>query len=221
MATPGGTPRRTARPRAYATSRGLDRVVFFTDAISAIAITLLILPLVDLVPDSSTDGSTAGQFLLENSDELLGFGISFAVIARLWYAHHQIFEHVVKYTSLLAWLSVAWAFTIVVLPLPTAITAEFPPTPFTVGLYIGTMFVSSAILTGISWLIKGNPDIEAPDNPVSRRGFTGSVTTTALFAVAFLGGTLVPGVDYAALLLLLLAGPIGALLSRRRKNDVG
>lgn len=195
--------------------------MFFTDAISAIAITLLILPLVDLVPDSSADGTTAGQFLLENSAELLGFGISFVVIARLWYAHHQIFEHVVKYTTRLAFLSVLWALTIVVLPLPTAITAEFPTTAFTVGLYIGTMFASSAILTAMSWVIRGNSDIESADNPMTRRSLHGSILTTSLFALAFLVGTLIPDVGYWSLLVLLLTAPIGALLRRREKNDVG
>jgi uncharacterized membrane protein len=40
------------REQAMQTERGLDRLTYFTDAIAAIAITLLILPIVDHVADS-------------------------------------------------------------------------------------------------------------------------------------------------------------------------
>ncbi|BDI21956.1 TMEM175 family protein [Herbiconiux sp. L3-i23] len=216
-------PRTRSHREAYASSRGLDRVVFFTDAIAAIAITLLILPLVDLVPESASDGRSPAEFFADNWPEVFGFGISFLVISRLWYAHHQLFEHVRAYTGRLALLSVAWAFTIVVLPLPTAMTAEFEPSHFTVGFYIGTMLLSSALLTIMTFLIHRNSDIEAPENPVTRRVLIGSVTITSLFALALLIGVLATDVNYWSLFVLLLAGPVGSLLERLLpgQRDVG
>lgn len=202
------------RRTAFASSRGLDRVVFFTDAIAAIAITLLILPLVDLVPESSSDGAGPADFFEAHLPEVFGFVISFVVISRLWYAHHQLFEHVQAYTGRLALLSVAWAFTIVVLPLPTAITAEFEPSRFTIAFYIGTMLLSSALLTIMSFLIRGNPAMEAPENPLTLRGLLGSVTITALFAIALVIGVLAPQINYWSLFVLVLAGPIASLFTR-------
>ena len=207
-----------ARRSRYATSRGLDRVVFFTDAIAAIAITLLILPLVELVPTSSQGGATPMDFIVSNSDQVLSFVISFLVIARLWYAHHQLFEHVVKYTPVIAVLSVLWAFTVVVLPLPTAMVSEFPPSAFTVAFYVGTMFVSSATLTAMTFAIKGHPEAEAHDHPVTARALIGSMTITGLFAVALLVGLIFTGINYWALLVLVIAGPVARLVDRARPS---
>ncbi|MFD1715927.1 TMEM175 family protein [Amnibacterium flavum] len=203
----------TRRSR-FATSRGLDRVVFFTDAIAAIAITLLILPLVDLVPQSSEGGATPVDFIVSNGAQVISFLISFLVIARLWYAHHQLFEHVVQYTPLIAVLSVLWAFTVVVLPLPTAMTSEFEPSVFTVAFYVGTMTLSSATLTAMAFAVRGHPDAESKDNPVSVHALVGSLTITVLFVTALIVGLFFPDINYWALLVLVVAGPVGAVIER-------
>ncbi|THG28589.1 TMEM175 family protein [Naasia lichenicola] len=184
------------------TERGLDRVVFFTDAIAAIAITLLILPVVEAVSEVSSESASPVAIFSEHAGQLISFVISFAVIARLWYAHHQLFEHVEAYSPRLILLGVAWAFTIVLLPLPTAITAEFSPSPLTVGFYIGTMLLSSALLTSMTLLVRRSPQIQAADNPVTNRRLVGSAATTIAFAVALVLGALVPVINYWALLLL-------------------
>ena len=201
-------------PRGYTSSRGLDRVVFFTDAIAAIAITLLILPLVDLVPESAKTDPDPWAFMVANAPQLLSFVISFAVIARLWYAHHQIFEHVARYSGRLALLSVIWAFTVVVLPLPTALVSEFDASVFTVIFYIGTMLLSSCTLTGMALLIRGSSHLESDDNPVSSKAIAGSLTTTALFAIALAVGLFLPDVNYWALATLALSGPVSAVVLR-------
>lgn len=81
------------------TTLGLNRVVFFTDAVTAIAITLLILPVVDSVAAATNKGHSAGQFLADNEVQLVALALSFAVIARLWISHHSTFEHVAAYNA--------------------------------------------------------------------------------------------------------------------------
>jgi len=61
--------------------RGLERLILFSDAVVAIALTLLILPLTDVEIEA---GQTLVEVLRSNSGKLLAFGISFAVIARYW-----------------------------------------------------------------------------------------------------------------------------------------
>ncbi|MFP3380774.1 TMEM175 family protein, partial [Bacillus sp. SIMBA_069] len=72
------------------TERGLDRLVNFSDAAVAIAITLLILPLVDAA--GQIGHSSFGEFIDKNFWEIFAFVVSFAVIARFWVVHHRIFE---------------------------------------------------------------------------------------------------------------------------------
>jgi uncharacterized membrane protein len=196
------------------TTRGLERLVFFTDAVVAIAITLLILPLVDAASNASDSNVGPAEFLSDHYWQILAFLISFAVIARLWVAHHRLFEHIAAYNAGVVWCSLGWAFTIVVLPLPTAMTAQFDPGPVTIGFYVGTMLASSALLTLLMLVVRRNPALQAPGNPIARNVVLNSVSTTGLFLLALVIGVLVPALNYFALFLLVFSGPVRRLLER-------
>ncbi|MGI3786608.1 MAG: TMEM175 family protein, partial [Janthinobacterium lividum] len=85
-----------------------ERLVFFTDAVVAIALTLLILPLVDLVPQASRSGLRLGDLLRDNLPELGSFLLSFVVISRFWWAHHQLFGHVSALSPALVRWNLLW-----------------------------------------------------------------------------------------------------------------
>src|ERR1700710_1857410 len=97
------------------TERSAERLIFFTDAVVAIAITLLILPLVDIVAMDAARSTPVpiARLLDKDFSQLLAFGLSFLIIARFWMAHHEIMADVVRTSATLMWLDVAWVFTIV------------------------------------------------------------------------------------------------------------
>jgi uncharacterized membrane protein len=202
------------------TDRGLDRLTFFTDAIAAIAITLLILPLVDLVPAADAAAPPL-DFLHDHLAELLAFTLSFAVIARLWMAHHSLFEHVAAYSAPLRTLSLVWAFTIVVLPLPTAMVAHWQPVATIVGFYIGTMFISSCLLTAMMLLVRRNPHLQNVANPLESTRILSSLLSSAEFLVALVIGTVFREVNFFALLLLFASTPILAIVRRHSRAVPG
>ena len=73
-----------------------SRIVAFSDGVFAIAITLLVLNLgiaKDLAPTKVADA------LWDQRENLLAFGISFAVIGRFWLVHHRFFGDVVAFDS--------------------------------------------------------------------------------------------------------------------------
>jgi uncharacterized membrane protein len=200
------------------TERGLDRLVFFTDAVTAIAITLLILPLVDAVTSDTAKSASVEQFIGSHLGQLATFALSFVVIARLWLAHHSLFEHVRSYSPQLVFLDLFWAFTIVLLPLPTALIAQFRTDTVTTGFYIGTMTLSSVALSAMAVIVHKNPELELKDNPLTGDKVFASIATTVEFALALILGVTVPAINFSALLILLLGIPLEAIMTRRRAN---
>jgi len=94
-----------------------DRVLFFSDAVFAIAITLLAVEL--HVP--SNPHIPSGHDLFEARNSILGFGISFAVIALFWLGHHGIFRYITALDRPLIILNLLFLGTIAFLPYPTTL----------------------------------------------------------------------------------------------------
>ncbi|MET0237643.1 MAG: TMEM175 family protein [Kibdelosporangium sp.] len=197
------------------TSREPDRLILFTDAVVAIAITLLILPLVDLANEPVEHAS---EIVTGHLDQIGGFLLSFVVIARLWLAHHRMFQHVRFSTSALVLWNMLWVFTVVVLPFPTELAGRFGRDTFTVAFYIGTILASSISQTALIMIIHRHPEIQDPDNRLSVRDVAGSVTATGLIALALILAMLVPPLSYFPMLLLLLSHPVLLLWERTRSN---
>jgi uncharacterized membrane protein len=95
-----------------------ERLTFFSDAVIAIALTLLALDLP--VPRGDTDGALL-RSAFDHREEYLAFGISFAVIAAQWSAHHRVFRYVTTLGGRLTGLSLLWLFLQVVTPFATRV----------------------------------------------------------------------------------------------------
>jgi uncharacterized membrane protein len=194
------------------TERGLDRLVTFLDAVVAIAITLLVLPLIEVLAEDR--GADLGVVLSDNVGQFGAFALSFVVIARLWLAHHAIVESVGGYDVLFLWLNLLWTFTIVLLPFATQVIAEFGTDRLSVGLYIGTILASSSATTALVLLLRRRAPlrrhgVSAADVDVAR-----SVATTGLLALALVVGVVFRSVNFFAMFLLFLSGPAERLVHR-------
>ena len=196
------------------THRSVERLTFFTDAVVAIALTLLVLPLLESVPEAAGRGDSTAQWLGEHGDQLVALGVSFAVVSTYWMSHHRIFEHVVGYTPVLVRLSFLWMLAIVFLQVPTALVYALPTDRPLVALYIGTMTVGSAMLTALAWAVHRDPSCQDPDDPLPSSSVRHSLVITLLFVLALTVGVALPGLNFLALLLLLLARPARWALDR-------
>ncbi|OQP63110.1 hypothetical protein A3860_03815 [Niastella vici] len=104
-----------------------ERVIFFSDAIVAIAITLLALNLKLEIP---TDHHVSFSDLLLPWRNYLAFILSFINIAGFWRTHHNAFIHIYKMDDLMMFLNICWLFLIVTLPFATTlVSAHFAETP--------------------------------------------------------------------------------------------
>jgi uncharacterized membrane protein len=194
-----------SEPSAQEEPRSVERLVLFTDAVVAIAITLLVLPLVDAVSEAVAAGAPSTDVIVENWAQIFSFLLSFYVIAQLWSAHHGLLEGVTAARRGVFTLNMLWVLTIVVLPFVTEMIGGYGTDRFTVLLYIGMVLSSSACLTALSVVIRG-------------RLVAGAGSATGLLGVALLLALLVPPVGYAGLLLLVLS-PLVERLWRRWRPD--
>jgi uncharacterized membrane protein len=185
-----------------------ERLVFFSDAVVAIALTLLVLPLADAVrTDKAPNGGMlpVGTLLSNNEPLILSFLLSFVVIVRFWIGHHRVFEQVKAYSMTLMWLNMAWVLTIVILPFPTELVAAYPSHDrIVLVFYIGTLFVSSLLLTALLWVVRNDPEVARAEHVISDRWWFDSITSTLFFALALTLVAAFPQLSYYPLLVNML-----------------
>jgi uncharacterized membrane protein len=189
---------------------GKERLLAFSDGVVAIALTLLILPLAELVPETGEPAQSGLTIITDNLAPIGSFVLSFAVIARFWAVHHRIFDDAERVDRVLVRLNTLWLFSIVVLPFPTEMVGTFSDDPFTLRFYVGTLFVSSALLSAMTVAVRRTSP------PGARHATFGS--TAGLLLVAFLATLVFPHWGYWPLLLLLASSPLerlGPVIRRR------
>ncbi|MFC8454099.1 TMEM175 family protein [Kitasatospora sp. NPDC057223] len=114
--------------------RAADRMIFFSDAVVAIAITLLALELP--VPEGPTVPAFRSA-VHEDLDHYLAFLISFAVIAAAWGQHNRVFRYTERTDGRLRTLNACWLLTIVLNPFATKLLTTEGDDTDTIGLRFG------------------------------------------------------------------------------------
>jgi len=129
---------------------GLERLVFFSDAVFAIAITLLALEIrlphdiAYLVNEELT------RALLHLWPKYLGFATSFVVIGAFWVAHHRKFRYIRRYDRALLWLNLLLLMGIAFIPFPTAVLSDYGNRTATI-FYALTMLAVGLLSSAIWW----------------------------------------------------------------------
>jgi uncharacterized membrane protein len=190
--------------------RDLERLLTFVDAVVAIAITLLVLPLAEL-PADLHGGESVGRLLQGHAGEIGAFALSFYVIAARWQSQQASVSPLIKANSRILALLMLWTFTIVVLPFPTALVAEAADDPVTKTFYIGTMITSTLAVAAIRREVQRHPELTDGSPPAS---VLRSLLTPAVMAVALGLMLLIPHSGYWPMLLLLVDGRLTHLAER-------
>ena len=133
-------------------SRGLERLIFFSDAVFAIAITLLALNIqlpAGLPPGSEVTDSALQAALAQTGKKILSYAISFLIIGVYWISHHRLFRRVERYDSRLIMLNLVLLMTIGFIPFPTTLVSEY-------GNRTAVVFYSASValvglLTVLTW----------------------------------------------------------------------
>ncbi|WP_292865391.1 TMEM175 family protein [Microbacterium sp.] len=191
----------------------VTRTEAYTDAVFAIAATLLVL---DLTTTSLGEVGSDGEMWAALGGmwpNLMAFGISFVLLSGMWMIHLRQFRDIRTVDSTLLWLNNARLLFVVLIPFTTALTSEYND------YYAGRMllpidFFLVALFGHLSWrwaAARGGhlmtPDAYAQRSSAAAGGL--AAVTCGAIAVA-----LSPWFGSAAFFAFLLNGPLTAILLR-------
>lgn len=147
---PSPTPRHRG-PFSGTAGVGTERIEAFSDGVYAIAITLLVLNFAiatDLADDQVWPAIT------DQAPQLLSAALSFAVIGVYWAGHNTLFRRIEQCSGSLTVVNLLHLATIVFLPFPTLVLAEYSDSFAGVSFYAATLALtgfSAALVTWTAW----------------------------------------------------------------------
>jgi uncharacterized membrane protein len=136
--------------RLMASGGGTERLEFFSDAVFAIAMTLLVIDLrVPELPEGQVvDAWDVIEFQLPG---FFAYALSFWIIAVNWVSHHRKFRVIALNNRGLILLNLLLLFLITFVPFPTSLLAEAPAEFASVALYAGVVGALSLVQL-LMWL---------------------------------------------------------------------
>ncbi len=131
------------------TARGVDRIVFFSDAVFAIAITLLALEIklpneVDLNSNSNLAHVLGSMF-----PQILAFALSFLIIGVFWSSHVRKYRALISYDQIFVVLNLLLLMLIAFMPFPTSLISG-SPTYTSVVLYSSVLVIIGG-MSALNW----------------------------------------------------------------------
>lgn len=222
------------KPVAIRTGRSFDRLINFTDAVVAVAITILVLPLVDLHAQGAE--KTVWAIINDNSGQIITFVFTFVVVSVMWQVHNRVVNRLRGYDNIVFWLNLAWLLSIVFLPWSSLMygvglggtSGGTDWSDWSGGeglggsgmLYWGNLAVASMLSSAIARHARYHPTLIDQDSP---RIFT-DTTLTHWRGVIFGGAFLIIGVTslfapQVAVWLPLGLIPLGIIVARQEVKD--
>jgi len=149
MATTSAPSDPAASGSGFGTERNPERLVFFSDAVFAIAVTLLVL---EIHPPQDTRQLLQGLAALWPS--YLSYAITFLLIGQVWANHHVMFDHIHSADRTVLFLNTLLLMDIAFLPFAASVLAAAFRTGHgqrTAVVFHGMTFLLAAILFNVIW----------------------------------------------------------------------
>lgn len=128
---------------------GLDRLIFFSDAVFAIAITVLVLD-IHLPPGGDTADNHQLLLMLTGLwPKYFAYVLSFWVIGLYWISHHRKFLIIKRFDNRLLRLNLLLLMVIAFIPFPTAVLSENGNRTATI--FYAIVMAAGGLLVSILW----------------------------------------------------------------------
>ena len=194
-------------------------MIFLSDGVFAIAMTLLVLDL-RLPPMAVASSAALRDALLSDIPHFISFFISFEVIGIFWLAHLRMFSLIMRYTRGLAFLNLLFLMSIAVMPFSTTLAGEYGAVRLAVVFYSASL-VFTGVALNLMWFYASrgrrllDPHASRTDIAVvTARG----LVTVAFFLVATGLAFISVGLARAAWITIPFATRIAERIARRRSS---
>jgi uncharacterized membrane protein len=164
----------------------LERMILFSDAVFAIAITLLVIEI--KIPELH-DGDGLGKIILEKWHEFFGLLLSFLVVGQFWTTHHRLFGYVNSYDGGLLWLNLHMLFWIILMPFASAMNSRYGNMN-SVWMFYSFIMLMIGISVYFIWRYISNPKRKLSfiaNDPLARKM---ALTRSFVIAMIFLSGVI-------------------------------
>jgi uncharacterized membrane protein len=147
------------------------RVLAFSDAVFAIAITLLTL---NLEVRPGLHGAEFTRTLQQVLPALAAYVLSFVILGQLWLAHHRIFGVVDRVDYAVLVRNLVFLGLIAIMPFPVRLLSDYARRPLAVAVY-AVAFIAAMQLQRLIWLNATRPEhrdlLREPVPDDVRKGF--------------------------------------------------
>jgi uncharacterized membrane protein len=201
-----------------------SRLEAFSDAVFAIAITLLVLGL--HVPAAGEGG--LGSTLVDEWPSFASYLVSFVVIGIIWVNHHAVLDHVTEANRTLLYMNLLLLLWVTFIPFPTAVLAEHlrsgSDESLAAAIYSGTMALMG-ISFGAMWLYIVRAGLLRPGMPPEQiRAITISFIAGNPFywlaiGISFVSAPVTLAIIAALAVYYLVAGRGGGMPGPRRTSE--
>ena len=196
----------------------VEQLVYFSDAVFAIAITLLALE-VRLPEVQEPTTRELRDALLGLLPQFYGFAISFWIIAVYWLAHHRIFRYIRADDRRLQVINLLFLMWIVLMPFSASLLlGGYGSFQLAEVVYFSHMILTSLSMALLWWYATSDRKLVDPDiDPiVVRYNFARILSLPVVFVLAICISFVSTAAAGYSVLLLFSVRPVTALYVRRR-----
>ena len=133
---------------------GTERLEAFSDAVMAIAVTILVLEFkVPEGPAEATDWRL-GHTLVAQWPSYVAYAMSFVVLGSTWASHHRVFRHISRVNWRFLLLNLLFLMVVAFVPYPTALVAKYLASETARGvavMFYGGVMTAFALTYNLLW----------------------------------------------------------------------
>ena len=178
-------------PMAVKKDHALERLVFFSDAVFAIAITLLVIEIHAPHLDRNVPDIAHWQALAQLIPSFIGYFVSFMVIGLFWMGHHRAFNLAARFNPGILWWNLLLLAVIAFMPFFTAYLSTNMGSRVPVMVYCGAMLAAALLNYRVNSTAIGPSMVDPEASPadilrVRRRGQGVILGAATAFGLGFL-----------------------------------